>query len=199
MANWAVAITKLGTASSTLNRMTCTVLECDSPTHAKGYCQVHYLRVKQYGRTDLLPRPGFSDRFWARVIREDGCWRWMGSVNSTGYGHFTWREDGKIKTRGAHVIAYELHTGTTVSGTIDHLCRNPGCVNPAHLEPVSMRENTLRGDSPVAGNARKTHCKRDHPLAGHNLIIKRGKYGQQRICRICRNTEARERMRRARG
>ena len=27
----------------------------------------------------------------------------------------------------------------------DHLCRNTACVNPAHLEIVTSRENTLGG------------------------------------------------------
>ncbi len=57
--------------------------------------------------------------------------------------------------------------------TLDHLCRVRNCVNPAHLEPVTHRENTLRGDGVTAINARKTSCHRGHPFAGENLYVLR--------------------------
>ena len=48
-------------------------------------------------------------------------------------------------------------------------CRNPACVNPDHLEPVSIRENLLRGVGPSAQHAKKTHCPAGHSYAGKNL------------------------------
>lgn len=106
------------------------------------------------------PIPTFSVRrvaaFWARVTRKEPheCWPWTGTA-IRGYGKF-----GDFQ---AHRIAYTLERGPIPDGlTIDHLCRNPGCVNPAHLEPVTVRENTLRGYGPSAQAARATTCPRGH-------------------------------------
>lgn len=98
--------------------------------------------------------------------------------------------------RGAHVYSWELANGPVPAGmTIDHLCHTPEscaggpacqhrrCVNPAHLTLATYRDNALRGSSPAAINARKTHCPRGHPLSGDNLFVNvRG----ARVCRACR-------------
>jgi hypothetical protein len=105
--------------------------------------------------------PQAADRFWARVEQGPACWPWAGFRSPRGYGRFT------IDGRGhqAHRIAYELVVGPIPDGLqLDHLCRNRGCVNPAHLEPVTSRENTLRGDTLPARNVTKTHCPAGHPL-----------------------------------
>jgi hypothetical protein len=97
----------------------------------------------------------------------------------------------------AHKVAYTLHVGPVPKGLIlDHLCVNPKCVNPFHLEPVTWGENVLRGNSPFAINARKTHCPKDHPLSGDNLYIDpRGK----RECRECRRESGRRQMAKAKA
>jgi hypothetical protein len=78
--------------------------------------------------------------FWSKVLKTDTCWLWLGGVNSQGYGKFC------VQPRyyGAHRLAYEWEVGPILAETLDHLCRLRICVNPAHLEPVSRRENTLR-------------------------------------------------------
>lgn len=132
-----------------------------------------------------------NERFWAKVQKEarDECWPWVGGQGGPGYGYF---EDVP-----AHRVAYELLVGPIPEGlTIDHLCRNKLCVNPAHLEPVTLRVNILRSDNPFAVNARKIACIHGHPFTGDNLIV-RPQGG--RACRTCvRAADAalRERLRR---
>ncbi len=91
----------------------------------------------------------------------------------------------------AHRAAYELYVGPIPEGlTIDHLCRNTLCVNPAHLEAVTMRENILRGTGPSAQAARKTHCLRGHPFDdGNTLFRATGK----RVCRACQRVHREKR------
>src|SRR5260221_14462809 len=87
-------------------------------------------------------------------FRPSGCWEWQGYTNNHGYGQF---RPTKGDRRFAHRFSYELFRAPIPTGlVIDHLCRNPRCVNPDHLEPVTERENMLRGYSASGNNARKT-------------------------------------------
>lgn len=98
-------------------------------------------------------------KFLEKIFKTDSCWRWSGSVDRNGYGRMS---VGHVN-RTAHRISYELFKGSIPEGLqIDHLCRVRDCVNPDHLEAVTGRMNTLRGYSPSAIHARKTHCPRGH-------------------------------------
>jgi hypothetical protein len=95
------------------------------------------------------------------------CVNWPGRISRFGYGII---ETGRGTQRRAHVIVHERLIGPKPEGmVIDHLCRNRACVNPLHMEIVTHRENTLRGEGITAVNARKTVCKRGHPLSGENV------------------------------
>jgi len=113
------------------------------------------------------------------------CWIWTGAVSSAGYGVVQW--DGRVRL--AHRVIYELVNGELRDGlTVDHLCRNRACVNPSHLEAVTQRENVLRGESPAAENAIKSHCIRGHEFSESNTYHVQG----SRRCRECSRIRARE-------
>lgn len=117
-----------------------------------------------------------------------GCWNWLLCLDRGGYGVASFQ--GRYAR--AHRLIYELHKGPIPEGlVIDHLCRNRRCVNPDHLEPVTQRENLLRGDTFQARNAAKTHCIHGHPLSGENLYVHPGR--GVRDCRTCRRESTRRR------
>ena len=99
------------------------------------------------------------DRLVSKFEVQDGCWEWRGSKSPTGYGKLSlwdW-------ARYAHRVVYELLRGPIQDGLeIDHLCRNRGCVNPDHLEPVTKVENLRRGVGAGGLNARKMFCPKGH-------------------------------------
>jgi hypothetical protein len=115
------------------------------------------------------------------VVQENGCWDWVGATAlRRGYGMVRTRTGHQQQ---AHRFSYERFVGPIPEGlTIDHLCRNRACGNPAHMEPVTGKENTLRGIGPTACNARKAYCKRGHLLSGDN-VYQHGRSG--RMCRTC--------------
>jgi hypothetical protein len=111
-------------------------------------------------------------------IEPNGCWQWIGYIHKSGYGRV--RAFGK-KT-SPHKVAYEVFVGPIQKGIeLDHLCRNRACINPAHLEPVSKKENILRGISFSAVNSRKTHCQNGHEFNEENTYKSHGR----RQCRKC--------------
>lgn len=104
----------------------------------------------------------YTERFWRKVDRRgpDECWPWLAAVGTHGYGVVITIDQRQTT---AHRVAYELEVEPIREGlTIDHLCRNRVCMNPAHMEAVTQRENILRGNCMGARHARKTHCPRGH-------------------------------------
>lgn len=120
-------------------------------------------------------------RWGSRLERDEttGCWLWQGAADSAGYGQVGYRG----KTTKIHRWFYERLVGPIPTGlTLDHLCRSRNCVNPAHLEPVTLAMNVSRSwktaDAPRRNpNAEKTHCPR-----GHEYTV-RG--DGKRRCKVC--------------
>lgn len=138
--------------------------------------------------------PWAEDRPVGYIICENGCWEWVGCRGAGGYSVI--REGGRNKR--AHRVMYERFKGPIPTGLyLDHLCRKRDCVNPDHLEPVTHKENCLRGVGYPAQQARKTHCKHGHPFVneGTRTIGK----STWRYCLTCRkrlDREYRQRKRR---
>lgn len=121
-----------------------------------------------------------------------GCWLWLGSVDKQGYGKFHVLGLGSL----AHRVVFQVERGPIGSGlTLDHLCRNPPCVNPAHLEAVPGIVNTLRGTSFSAVYARRTHCQEGHPFDTANTYTRQ----ERRRCRACQREAVRRYKARKRG
>lgn len=137
-----------------------------------------------------------QDRFLAKVEKTtSGCWVWRAGLTGAGYGAFTLPGHGGKKQVGAHVWSYQNFVGEIPAGLeLDHTCHDPAtcsggsacphrrCVNPEHLEPVTKRDNLLRGGGVAAKNYRKTHCHAGHPLSGDNLYNYKN---HRRVCRAC--------------
>lgn len=120
---------------------------------------------------------------------ETRCWRWLGSKTPGGYGRVTFEK----KFRSAHRFSYETFVGPIPPGLqIDHLCEQPECVNPDHLEPVTPLQNSYRA---AAHNGRKTACPQGHRYTLDNMTLSSGR----RYCRACRLERVREFRRRVRA
>jgi len=116
--------------------------------------------------------PRLPPRFWSKVsVDERGCWRWIGAKQNSGYG--TVKFCGK--NWRAHRAFFTALVGPIKSETLDHLCRVRECVNPAHLEQVTHKENCHRGPGS------KTHCYRGHQFSDGSFYV----YGGRRHCKRC--------------
>ena len=132
------------------------------------------------------------------------CWEWIAAKNRDGYGQIwdgTYRKDGRNpKMRGAHQISYFLAFGTFLPQglELDHSCRNRGCVNPAHLKPVTHIQNMINSPVSLISKERaKTHCAYGHPFSGDNLRIFPSR-PDSRICARCHNGRSKLAKRRMR-
>ena len=135
--------------------------------------------VGVYDRPPLLFR--FIEKFY---IDDNDCWIWTANLYPDGYGQV--KAFGKPQR--AHRVSWILFRGEIPEGLQpDHLCRVRNCVNPAHLEWVTCKENIQRGKK---GRAMKTHCIRGHLLSGDNLYVP-PKRPDRRYCRACQQERTR--------
>lgn len=131
------------------------------------------------------------ERFWSKVkvLDPDDCWPWLASVRDSGYGQFNVGKSAVSRQKhiNAHALAWILFHKVDIPPGLetDHLCRNRMCVNPHHLEVVTKKVNILRGDSPMAKQARQTHCIAGHSLTPDNVYWF-GKNKTHRQCRACK-------------
>lgn len=175
----------------------CSVDYCTRPAYfSNNLCQNHLAR-KRRGASDWRVRSRYEmtpeERFWDKVDKSGpvvdssdlltsptvvgtNCWVWTAAVNKQGYGRYQYEG----KARPAHRLAYEWSGFVIPEGLyLDHLCRNPSCVNPDHLEPVTPLQNVRRG------KRYPEKCHKGHDLQRRESGI--------RVCRTCINTRARER------
>jgi HNH endonuclease len=139
------------------------------------------LRFATWKRDDSPEmRAFFRERLLTLSIPEPntGCWLWTLGARHWGYGALV--KNGR--SHPAHRLSYEIFVGPIPDGmTIDHLCRVPACVNPDHLEAVTMEVNNLRRRRELFGRP-QTHCIYGHPFSGDNVRIAKNGH---RTCKKC--------------
>jgi hypothetical protein len=154
-------------------------------------------RVVHYKGDHLtFSRDQIGRLFWDKIsATADGCWEWTGAKYPHGYGRLSIFK----RTLYPHRVSYEIHKGAIPAGLhIDHLCRNRGCCNPAHLEAVTCAENIKRSPiAPATLNAGKTHCIHGHEFTPENTVLING--GRGRACRTCRRWQWRRATAKKRG
>lgn len=132
-------------------------------------------------------RRPIKDRLLDLIDKDRDCWVWTGSTNSQGYGRLTTgsRSDNTRKTEAAHRASYRTFVGEIPNGlTIDHLCRNRKCINPDHLEAVTIKENVSRGNPLWKQQMARTHCPQGHEYTEDNIYRYATKHGG--TCRNCK-------------
>jgi hypothetical protein len=114
-------------------------------------------------------------QFLSKIERTEGCWNWLGHLDIEGYGMFFHLR----RSDRAHRVSYETFIGPIPDGlVIDHLCFNKACVNPLHLEPVTIKENTRRFYKTLV------HCPNGHEYTPENVRIRAGTI-DTRVCKAC--------------
>lgn len=132
------------------------------------------------------------EHIYSLLVQVGDCWEWQGYRGP--HGHGAVYHDGA--SRPAYRVIWEHLRGEVPEGLeLDHLCRNPPCCNPDHLDPVTHAENMRRG---AQSYEVRSHCLAGlHELTPDNVITRLTDGRQQ--CRACRNDKRRTNRRRRRA
>lgn len=149
---------------------TCSLPECDNAKDRRGYCNAHYLRMRNHGD----PRGGGPLRsrnpeatLEAKTVRIGRCLVWMGSASKKGYG----RMSVNGKSMYVHRYAYELAYGPVPQGMlVDHRCHNKICVEPSHLRAITTMQNNQNRAGAQANSTTGIRGVAFHKQAGKFMV-----------------------------
>jgi HNH endonuclease len=143
-----------------------------------------------------------EERFMSKVDKTDTCWLWTRPLNPSGYAYFFLNGKSVLAHRAAYALFVgRIPKGLVVDHVVDRGCVHLHCVNPAHLEPVTQRENVRRGKGAAAvaaSNRRRaearTHCLHNHELAVTGVYWETNQRGYRvRKCAECCRQRSRAR------
>ena len=173
-----------------MKNRTCTIPACAKPYHGRGWCITHYGKWRKTGDQNYT-KPTFEERLFGKIDFSGVCWEWIGAKGADGYGTFHLRPG---KWQRPHRAVWEFLVGKLDDDLqLDHLCRNPSCVNPDHLEPVPAWVNNMRSYSATAILLRREWCTNGHLLDDANTYWRPD--GKGRHCLECRRARDRARVR----
>lgn len=101
------------------------------------------LHNKKHAKAVQIEDPEVVRRLLEKIAYDPatGCWVWQAYKDHKGYGQLRWGR----RAHWAHRLSYAAFIGPIPQLLqIDHKCGNPSCINPAHLEAVTVEENRRR-------------------------------------------------------
>jgi len=193
-----------------MGKETCKIEKCNFKIKYKHLCSSHYSYIKRHGslngynnRRKQSVRDNLTDKYLNSIEYlldytkiGDGCWIWNGSVNSKGYGKT--RSNKTTKRKYAHRLSFDLFIEKlNKDSVLDHLCETKLCVNPFHLELVTLSENFKRHSK--NRNAYDYNNPINYCRWGHEWNIESLRYwgkgkNMHRVCRLCKNESRRKKI-----
>jgi hypothetical protein len=120
----------------------CKSENCTRAAYARSLCGPHYRELVDSGGVKSTRVRPLEERFWEKVdVRgDDECWPWLAGCIPGGYGTFTLPR-GRGSRLATHVVLALAGRPVERGKVAMHVCDNPNCVNPHHLEVATQRDN----------------------------------------------------------